>query len=418
MSITGKQEAAARRSLLFAPGEFRRVGWAFAAFFLVLCSYYLLRPVRDEMAVQYGVNRLQWLFSATFFFTLLVVPLFGWVVRSLPRHRVLPLVYGFLVINLFAFQAVFAAGVSPMGAAAFFVWLSVFNLFVVSLFWSRMADCFTTAESHRLYGYIAAGGTCGAVAGPALAAVLAPHLPSSSLLMLSAVMLAAAAACALCLPAHNAPVGGGERRPVGGSIAAGIALVARLADLRGIAFLILCYTTVSTVLYVEMVRMVGQSYADAGERTSFFARVDLAVNLLALVLQLLGTRKLVGRFGLRFTLPVVPILLMAALALLGTWRNLLSGAATQVLHRAGEYALGKPGREMIYTTLDAESRYKAKNFIDTAVYRAGDAGSAWAIAGLRSIGLDAVLFAALPAALLWALNAFHLGSRHDRNQSA
>jgi AAA family ATP:ADP antiporter len=370
------------------------------------------------MAVQYGVSRLQWLFSATFFFTLLVVPLFGWVVRSLPRHRVLPLVYGFLVINLLAFQAVFAAGVSPMGAAAFFVWLSVFNLFVVSLFWSRMADCFTTAQSHRLYGYIAAGGTCGAVAGPALAAVLAPHLSSSSLLMLSAVMLAAAAACALCLPTHNAPAGGTDRRPVGGAITAGIALVARLADLRGIAFLILCYTTVSTVLYIEMVRMVGQSYAGAGERTSFFARVDLAVNLLALVLQLLGTRKLVGRFGLRFTLPAVPILLMAALAMLGTWRNLLSGAATQVLHRAGEYALGKPGREMIYTTLDAESRYKAKNFIDTAVYRAGDAGSAWAIAGLRSIGLDAVLFAALPAALLWALNAFHLGSRHDRNQSA
>ena len=404
------------RAGVFLPGEAARVVFAFSAFFLVLCSYYILRPVRDEMAVRFGADKLQWLFSATFAFTLLVVPLFGWLVRTLPRHRVLPLVYSFLVVNLLGFQALLAASATPLAAATFFVWLSVFNLFVVSLFWSRMGDCFSTGESHRLYGYIAAGGTCGALAGPALTAVLARHLSASHLLTLSAILLGLAIVCVLAVR-RSGSIGENAPRPVGGSVVAGIPLVMKLPDLRGIALLVLCYTTVSTVLYVEMVRLVGAEFADAGERTSFFARLDLAVNVSALTLQLLGTRKVVSRFGLRTALPIVPLLLVGVLGALAAWRGLLAVAATQVLHRSGEYALGKPGREMIYTTLDAESRYKAKNFIDTAVYRAGDAGSSWAIAGLRSLGLDAFLFAALPAALLWMAKAFKLGERHDRHQS-
>ncbi|HYC41617.1 MAG TPA: MFS transporter [Noviherbaspirillum sp.] len=398
----------------FLPGEARRVAFAFATFFLLLCSYYILRPVRDEMAVRFGADKLQWLFSATFAFTLLVVPLFGSVVRALRRDRVLPLVYGFLVLNLLLFQAAFAAGAGATAAAVFFVWLSVFNLFVVSLFWSRMGDCFSTAESHRLYGYIAAGGTCGALAGPAATAVLARHLETAHLMGISAFLLLISIACVLAVPRTGS---GTAERPAGGSILAGIPLVMKRPDLHRIALLVLCYTTVSTVLYIEMVRLVGLEFASSGERTSFFARVDLAVNTGALVLQLLGTRKLVGRFGLRIALPLVPAILAAASGLLGAWRGLAGVAAMQVVHRAGEYAVGKPGREMIYTTLDAESRYKAKNFIDTAVYRAGDAGSAWVISGLRGLGLDAFLFAALPAALLWAVTAYSLGDRHDRHQS-
>ena len=401
-------------SALFGPGEAVRVAFAFSAFFLILCSYYILRPVRDEMAVRFGADRLQWLFSATFVFTLLVVPLFGTVVRHLPRHRVLPLVYGFLVVNLMLFQAAYATGASTVTAAVFFVWLSVFNLFVVSLFWSRMGDSFSTAESHRLYGYIAAGGTCGALTGPAVTTVLARHVPTAHLLALSALLLTLAIGCALALPRRGEHA---ARQPVGGSVLAGVPLVLKRPELRGMALLILCYTTVSTVLYVEMVRLVGNAFSDAGERTGFFARIDLAVNASALALQLIGTRKLVGRFGLRTVLPIVPVLLSVAAGALGAWRGILGVAAAQVVHRAGEYALGKPGREMIYTALEAESRYKAKNFIDTAVYRAGDAGSAWVIAGLRGLGLDAFLFAALPAALIWAATAFRLGERHDRHQS-
>ena len=399
----------------FLPGEMRRVVLAFTTFFLILSSYTMLRPVRDEMAVRFGADKLQWLFSATFIFTLLVVPLFGAVVRALRRERVLPVVYAFLIVNLLVFQAVFAAGGSSMSAAVFFVWLSVFNLFVVSLFWSRMGDCFSTAESHRLYGYIAAGGTCGAVAGPAATALLARHLSTASLLALSALLLSLAILCVLAVPRSGTA---GTTRPVGGSVLAGVSLVAGRPELRGIALLVLCYTTVSTVLYVEMVRLVGLEMTDAGTRTSFFARIDLTVNSIALALQVLGTRRIVVRFGLRLALPIVPLLLAAFSLFLAGWRGIGVVATAQVAHRAGEYALGKPGREMIYTTLDAESRYKAKNFIDTAVYRGGDAGSAWAAAGLRGMGLDVFLFAALPAALIWAATAFRLGDKHDRHQPA
>lgn len=404
------------RKLLFQPGELQRVALAFGAFFLILCAYYILRPVRDEMAVQYGVNRLQWLFSATFFFTLSVVPLFGWVVRRVPRAHVLPLVYGFLVLNLFGFHLALGPNAAPNSAAAFFVWLSVFNLFVVSLFWSTLGDCFSTAESHRLYGYVAAGGTAGALAGPAITATLARHVDAASLLLLSAALLALAAVFVMALRRCKPAGAQSNSRPLGGSIIAGIPLTLKLQDLRGITLVVLCYTTVSTVLYIELVGQVGQALSTSGERTRFFASVDLAVNTIALLLQLLGTRKLVGRFGLRAALSIVPALMIAGLGTLTALRGAIFIAAVQTLHRAGEYALGKPGREMIYTTVDAESRYKAKNFIDTAVYRAGDAASAWIIAAARSAGLDAVAFVGLPVALLWLVTGYRLGGRHDRNE--
>lgn len=401
-------------------GELPRVALAFSAFFLLLCSYYLLRPVRDAMAVQFGAGRLQWLFSATFVFTLLVVPLFGWVVRTLPRHRVVPVVYGFLIINLLAFTIAFLSSPGTATAAAFFVWLSVFNLFVVSVFWSRMGDCFLTAESHRLYGYIAAGGTCGALAGPALATILARLVDTAHLLGLAMVLLLAALFCILALHENRSadPSGRVEQRPVGGPVLAGIPLTLKMRDLRGIALLVICYTAVSTVLYIELVDVVGQRYATRTERTAFFAQLDLAVNALALSLQFLGTRWVVGRFGLATALSIVPVVMLAGLAMASAWRSVLGFAAAQTLHRAGEYAFSKPGREMIYTAFAPESRYKAKNFIDTAVYRASDAANAWLIAALRSAGLDAVLLVGVPFAAIWLINAIRLGGRHDRNEQA
>lgn len=403
---------------LFRPGEFTRVAFAFSAFFLILCSYYLLRPVRDTMAVQFGAGRLQWLFTATFVFTLIVIPLFGWVVRTLRRSQVVPAVYGFLILNLLAFTLAFRAGPATYGAAAFFVWLSVFNLFVVSLFWSRMGDCFLTGESHRLYGYIAAGGTCGALAGPALAATLARQMDTSFLLAISMMLLLAAMMCMQMIRERNVAdtVNRAVQRPLGGPVLAGISLTLKSPDLRGIALLVICYTAISTVLYIELVDLAGKRYATANERTTFFAQLDFAVNASALTLQFLGTRKLVGRFGLKTALALVPAVMLAAFTLLGAWRNVFAFAAMQTMHRAGEYALGKPGREMIYTALDPESRYKAKNFIDTAVYRASDAANAWLIAALRAAGLEAALVVGVPFAAIWLINAIRIGGRHDRNE--
>jgi AAA family ATP:ADP antiporter len=414
---TGRQNEGNSRSRVHGSDELRRTILASSGFFLVLCSYYILRPVRDDMAVQFGVDRLQWLFTGTFIFTLMVVPLFGAVVKHVPTRYVLPGVYGFLILNLAGFQVAFSAGASMTTAAAFFIWLSVFNLFVVSLFWTRLGDTFSKGQSRRLYGYIAAGGTAGAIAGPTLTALLAPHVGTAMLIGLSSALLAAAAVCVMMIREPRAGAGTdatpAAKPPVGGSIVAGIPLTLRRGPLRAIALLIICYTTVSTVLYIELVDLAGTRFADSGERKAFFATVDLAVNVMALSLQLLGTRRIVQHAGLRVALSTMPAIVLAGLGVLGVWRTAISVAALQTVHRAGEYALSRPGREMIYTTVDPESRYKAKNFIDTAVYRASDAAGAWLIAGLRTAGADAVLFAAVPAALLWLATGFFVGKRHD-----
>ncbi len=391
---------------------------AFAAFFLLLASYYILRPVRDEMAARTGVSHLQWLVTATFAATLLVVPAFGWVVKRVPRRRLVALVYAFLVLNLAVFQALFRADGGTAVAAAFFVWLSVFNLFVVSLFWSRLADAFTRDESHRFYGYIAAGGTAGAIAGPAVTALAARSLGIANLLVVSAVTLAAAGACLAALGQRADAQSAGAPRPIGGSIVAGIPLALKLPSLRGITIVILCYTAVSTLIYYEVVERAARAYADSGERTAFFATLDLLVNALALAMQLLGTRRIVQRFGLATALAVMPIALVAGLFAAAAWRSLAFLAGLQTVHRAGEFSLSKPGREMVYTVVDPESRYKAKNFIDTAVYRAGDTASAWLIAALKGAGLDPLYFAGLPAAVGWVFAAWRVGRRHDRQEPA
>ncbi len=206
----------------------------------------------------------------------------------------------------------------------------------------------------------------------------------------------------------------GQGRPIGGALFAGVPLTLKLPMLRGVALLIICYTAVSTVLYIHLVDLVGTSYADSGARKAFFAKIDLTVNCLALATQLLGTRAIVQRFGLRLALAAVPVLLLACLAGLSLWATAVSFAAVQVLHRAAEYAISRPGREMVYTTVDAESRYKAKSFIDTTVYRAKDAAVAWLIAAVRGMGLNAVVFVGIPAAIAWIFTAFKLGERHDR----
>ncbi|HUP47313.1 MAG TPA: MFS transporter [Thermoanaerobaculia bacterium] len=401
--------------------SFARVALGFAAFFLLLCSYYILRPVRDEMAVQTGVSRIQWLFTGTFVATVLTVPLFGWVVKRVPRARLLPGVYAFFIITILIFQVVFLGGTTLAMAAAFFIWLSVFNLFVVSLFWSNVSDVFTTAESHRVYGYIAAGGSAGALTGPAITALLARHVSTSSLLAISAVLLAAATACAAAMrrgaarrPDQPAP----EEEPIGGSIFAGVWLTWRVISLRGVAFIIIFYTAVSTVLYVEQADVVGRTFADTGERTAFFATIDLAVNGLALITQIVITRRLVERRGLRTTLAVVPLLVAAGLSLLGMWRGAFVLAIVQIVHRAGEFSLTRPGREMIFTTVDAESRYKAKNFIDTTVYRGNDALASWVVALIRGAGLSAVALLGIPVAVLWLFTGYRIGRRHDEHQPA
>ena len=406
-----------RQRVPLQKGEIASVILGFASFFLLLCSYYILRPVRDAMAVATGVENMQWLFTGTFIATLVTVPLFGWVVNVVPRRFLLPGVYIFFITNILIFYVLFLGGTSTAMAASFFIWLSVFNLFVVSLFWSNVSDVFTTEQSHRVYGYIAAGGSAGALAGPALTASLARHVSTSTLLGLSAVFLAAATIATTSMRRREPNLPADTER-IAGSIFAGVRLAWEIVSLRGVALIIIGYTTVSTVLYVEQADVVGRTFADPGERTAFFATIDLAVNGLALLTQTVITRRLVVTYGLRLTLALVPLLVLAGLLLLGAWRAAMLLAVVQIVHRAGEFALTRPGREMIFTTVDAESRYKAKNFLDLAVYRGNDAVVSWLVAVIRSAGLSTIAIVGIPAAIVWLFTGYKVGRRHDEHQPA
>jgi ATP:ADP antiporter, AAA family len=405
---------------LLEKGELPRVALGFASFFLLLCSYYILRPVRDEMGVQTGASRLQWLFTGTFIATLAIVPVFGWVVKQLPKRHVLPAVYGFFILNLIVFYALFLAGTTVALAATFFIWLSVFNLFVVSLFWSNVSDVFSTEQAKRVYGYISAGGSAGALTGPAITATIAEHVSTSTLLALSATLLGCAAACMVAMRRlrKEEVVAPTEARPIGGSILAGIRLAWQVISLRGIAVLLICYTSVSTVLYVEQADVVGKTFSDSGERTAFFATIDLTINCVALAVQILLTRRIVQKFGLRITLALVPLLVTAGLLFAGQWKTAVVLAIVQIVHRAGDFSLMRPGREMIYTTVDAESRYKAKNFIDTTIYRASDAFESWLVAAIRAAGLSSIFIFGIPMAVIWLATGYNVGRRHDRHQPA
>jgi len=412
------------RLLRAEPHELPALGWAFAYFFLLLAGYYVLRPVRDEMAVQAGVDQLQWLFTATFVTMLALVPVFGWLCARLPRAKLLPAVYAFFALNLVAFWAAARAGISAKELApVFFVWVSVFNLFVVSVFWSFMADLFDDTQAARLFGAIAAGGSCGAIAGPALSALAVPALGPANLLLVSALLLALATASILALLAwaRRNPRRGEARaeESIGGSIAAGVRAALSSPYLLGICAYLLCYTTLSTSLYFQQVEIVRDAVPDSAERTRLFATVDLAVNSLTLVVQLTLTARLGAALGVGWMLALMPLFSLFGFAWLGALPTLAVLLAFGITRRVGEFAISKPVREALYTVVPREDRYKAKNFIDTVIYRGGDAFSGWLVAGLRSLGLGAsgIAYAALPVAAGWLAVSFWLGRKQAQLRS-
>jgi AAA family ATP:ADP antiporter len=405
------------RSIRIRPDELRSTVLAALLFFLLLCSYYVLRPVRDEMAVRLGTQQLKWLFTATFLAMLAATPVFGWLASVLRRAILVPATLGFFALNLLAFRAALDAPDLATGAAiAFFVWVSVFNLFVVSVFWSLITDLFDLEQAERLFGLVSVGGTAGAIAGPALTAALVTRTGVPDLLLLSAALLGAALPLAVALararggPAgHNRASRGGAA--LGGSAWEGFALVWRSPGLRWFCLFLCLHSFVGTVLYFEQTRIVGAMFPSPEARTALFAQVDLAVNTLTLLTQLLGLAPLLHRFGLSVALALLPAASVVGLLALGLWPTLGMLVGFGIVRRAGEYAIARPAREMLFTVLPRAARYKAKNFLDTAVFRGADATSGWLTDGLRATGLagGALALAALPAALAGAVIGWRLG---------
>ncbi len=401
-------------------GEATAMLWSFAYFFCLLCGYYILRPVRDEMGIQGGVENLQWLFTGTFVTMVAAVPLFGWVCSRFPRRTFLPIVYLFFVANLLIFYVLLRFGIAPtFTAQAFFIWVSVFNLFVVSVFWSFMADLYRNEQARRLFGFISAGGSLGALAGPTVTALLAPAIGPANLLPLSAAFLLMAVLCIYRLgspvarnPGELAEIGRrASEQPIGGSIVAGVTAALKSPYLLGIGMYVVLGTVLATFLYFHQAYIVSTAIADSGGRTALFAQIDLAVNVLTLVCQLFVVNRLIGRFGIGVTLMLLPVLAVVGFLLIGLAPTLTVLIAFQVLRRAGEYAIARPAREILFTVLNREEKYKSKNLIDTVVFRGGDAVSGWLFEGLRILGLgfSGIAFVGVPVALIWAGTGWMLG---------
>jgi AAA family ATP:ADP antiporter len=395
------------------PDELGALAWAFAQVLLVLASMYVVRPLRDELGIRSGVEDMQWLFTGTFVGVAIVVPIYGWAAAKLGRRRLVPIVHLGLAISLvacFLVERVVPEDALPLHAAFVFVWLSVLNLLALSVFWSLMADLFDPEQGRRLFGFIAAGGSIGALLGPTIAAVVVEFFAPMQLLLVGAVLLAGAAWCAS--RQHTSTTH--AHAPIGGSLWAGFRLILATPTLRGLSAYLLCMTWINTIFYFEQAHIISETITDSNVRTALFARMDLAVNVLSLLVQTLFTGRLIARVGLGAVLVALPLVAVGSLASLALVPTLGVLVGVQVSRRSVEFALSKPAREALFTGLDREAKYKGKNVVDTFVYRGGDAIAGWGFTGLRALGLPltAIAWLGLPVAALWALVARRIPT-HD-----
>lgn len=389
------------------------------------------------MGISAGVESLQYLYLVTICLMLALVPLFGWLTSRWPRRKFLPFIYAFFISNLLVYYVLlrFFSDIEIV-AQSFYLWVNVFNLFVVSVFWSFMTDLFDDRQAKRLFGFIAAGGSAGAITGPLITTTLIDLVATHNLLLLSALFLLFAIGCISRIAdadermdAHSSNTDwpaipgamGKANQTLGGGLWSGVVLVWRSPYLMGVCVLMLSYSVLSTFLYFQQVQIIADEFADANARTVMFAKVDLLVNVLTIVCQLFVTGRLIKWVGLGWSLALVPALLAVGFVILGSAStmglSLLSVViALQVLRRTGYYAIINPAREALYVVLTRAEKYKAKNFIDTSVYRAGDALSAWLSGGLRAVGFSMgnIAFMAVPLALVWMAVSVWLGRQHEQ----
>ncbi len=434
------------RILNLERGEIAPVAFGFTLFFLLFAGYFMLRPVRETMGITGGVDNLQWLFTGTFLATLAAMPLFGWVAARVMRRRILYWVFGFFAANLAGFALGFLAHPDNVWLArAFYIWLSVFNLIAISVAWSVLVDLFAVGQAKRLFGLMAAGASLGGLTGPLLGVLLVGPIGHAGLLLLSAVLLLAAAFAARRVqrwrdenpvaeaaaedgaapPASSGRLPDGEppasrardrNLPLGGSPFAGASEVLRSPFMLGIAVFVLLLASVSTFLYFEQARLVEIRFPDSRDQTRVFGMIDATVQALAILSQLLLTGRIAQRFGIGLLLVAVPMLAMLGFLWLALAPTFAVLAVVMVVRRAGEYAFIRPGREMLWTAVAPQAKYKAKNFVDTVVYRGADAVSSWVKAGIDLLAQQPAVAAVIGAgiALAWGINGGLLARMHRR----
>jgi AAA family ATP:ADP antiporter len=402
--------------------EFRGMLWAAAYGFFIMFSYYILRAVRDEIAAEDRGN-LQILWTVVFLVMVLVaVPAYSWATTRFSRGVFVPLANRFFIACLIGFWAslVFLpVDARPWIDRAFYVWTSVFALFVVTVFWGLVADCFDNDQAKRLFAFIAVGSSVGGIVGSGVTIWLAERVPVFSLLLISCIPLEIASRFAVALHRNfgtgTVKATGEKQRPLAGTAISGMKAVFASPYLAGIAAFVALMTFASTILYFAQSDLVYATMTDRGVRTAFLARIDLAVNVLTIVLEVYLTARIIRWLGLALTLAMIPALVAIGFVVLGLYPTLWTLVVVQIIYRAGRYGIAKPAREVLFTVVSREEKYKSKAFIDAAVYRGGDLVSGWIYAGLAFVGLSIGMIALLaaPLAAVWAIVGLKVAARSE-----
>jgi len=411
------------------PRETAAVIAAFCLFFFVLGSYFAVRPVRETVATLLGRERVADLWLYTALFSIAIVPLWGWLVARMRRSLLLPFLYGSVAIILAVIGSSIQVDESNLRVGTFFyVWVSVINLMLVSVFWSFLLEMFDSEQARRLFGFIAAGGTLGALVGPLTARLTVESIGNSGVLYLGTVGFLGAIVCQRILikiwnrhPPSGAPLrsdGGRDDEGLGGNPFAGIFIVLRSPYLLGIALFVVFLSAVNTFVYFEQLRIVSETFSDTTRRTQVFANIDFIVQAMTILSQVFITGRIASRLGVGTLLTFVPVLMIFGFVLLSMLNVFGMVAALLILRRWGEYAFVRPGREMLWGAMDKESKYKAKSFIDVPVYRAADYVGAQAKTALDAVGASPAGAAIIGAALAmgWAVNGWWLGGQSDRKE--
>jgi AAA family ATP:ADP antiporter len=408
------------------PHELRATLLSFAFVFVLMTAYFILRPVRDAMSSDWSDEELSWLWTSTFAFSVVAVSLYGFVISHIRLAKLVPAVYGFFAASFVAFYLGSKAVSDPVLVdKAFYVWLSVFSLFHVSVFWSFMSGTYSKEQAPRLFGFIATGASTGAIVGPLIATAFAAKLGAMNLLLVAAALLVVPIPIIAMLDKLRVTELGNEnlqadtsaQQTLGKNPFAGFMLFVRNPYLLAIGLFIIFYVIMNTFIYFELRKLL--AVFDRDVRTQYWGSIDLAVNSLAIVTAMFATSRLTTRFGMGITLALIPLLMVGGWLIVAASPVLLVLIGLQVSRRAGNYAITRPGREMLFTLVDPETRYKAKPVVDIVIYRGGDMATAWAYTAITAtlgFGLTGVALIAAGVAAIWAVSGLYLGRTYDREK--
>lgn len=412
-----------KSAAVIEPYEMRAVILSMLFFFLLFASYSIVKPVRDAMGTVYGMGNIQELFTGTFIASFLFAPLYAGLASRIKLSTFLPWVYGVVAVSILAFYLWFEAEPSNDRhvAAAFYIWVSTFNMLIISVFWTFMADIFSRTQAMRLFGFVAAGGTAGNIVGPLLATTLAQSVGNTNLMLISAMGFTLTAVLVSMLAKEKQRMiesGVDAQRTtldhrLAGNPFDGFKLLFRSKYLLLLALFLLLMTWISTIVYIQLGELITKAFSSREARTQAYATIDLLVNSIAVFIQLFGTGRLISRFGVTTGLLLNPVIMVVAFLAVVFSPVLLVLGGLQVIRRVAEYAIAKPTREMLFTVVDQESKYKAKNVIDTVVYRFGDVTSAWVSSLILPHGVGGLAIFGVIVSAFWFPIAWALGKRYE-----